>query len=128
MSPRKKIRSAPTVAASAAEWVDARIGSLSAAVTNAIFSRHPELESKYGKAGREKCHQDTVYHLHYLAEAISSNSEAMFNDYAGWAKIMLFARGIASDDLLWNLRVIGEVLKSKAPPKLRRTFARFIDS
>ncbi|HZQ18977.1 MAG TPA: cobalamin-dependent protein [Terriglobales bacterium] len=56
------------------------------------------------------------------------DSEAMFNDYAGWAKVMLFARGIAPADLMWNLRTIGEVLTSNAPPNLRRTFARFINS
>ncbi len=124
MSPRKKINHTPSLTAS--EWLDRNIDSLSEQITQKIFSRHPELNKKYGKIGQEKCKQDTAYHLHYLAEAVASNSEKMFTDYTGWAKVMLTARGIAADDLLWNLHTVGDLIRSKSPANFRSIFLRFI--
>ena len=47
------------------------------------FGRHPELEQRYGKIGREKCLQDAGYHLAYLAQAIAADSTDLFIDYIG---------------------------------------------
>src|SRR5581483_9993850 len=128
MSPRKKNAEKKPVHSSAYEWLSVNIQSIAEAITARIFALHPELEEKYGERGRTKCEQDSVYHLHYLAEAIAGNSEKMFVDYAGWAKIMLLSRGVDSADLGDNLKVMAQVLQLKSPAKYKRLFAQLIDA
>lgn len=128
MSPRKKNAEKKPVHSIAYEWLSANIEPVAEAITTRIFALHPELEEKYGERGRAKCGQDSVYHLHYLAEAIASNSEKMFVDYVGWAKIMLLSRAVDSADLGDNLKVMANVLQLKSPAKYKRIFAQFIDA
>ena len=42
---------------------------IAVAVVEREFARHPELEQRYGKIGREKSLQDAGYHLSFLAQA-----------------------------------------------------------
>ncbi len=72
-------------------------------ITNLQFEKHPELETRYGMAGRIRCTEDAVYHLTYLAESINIGSERIFSYYLQWAQAMLQARKIPLDDLLNNL-------------------------
>lgn len=72
-------------------------------ITELQFKQHPELETRYGAAGKDKCIQDSLYHLTYLSESIKSGSKAMFNAYITWAFGMLQARKIPMIDLLNNL-------------------------
>ncbi len=96
--------------ASASDWLSENIAKLSAMVTESHFSAHPELVERYGFRGKQKCTEDTAYHLHYLAEAIAANSTQIFVDYIGWGKIMLSSRGIDASDLENNLLTISNVL------------------
>ena len=36
-----------------------------------IYERHPEWEQKWGPSGREKCVDDGLYHLSFLADALA---------------------------------------------------------
>jgi hypothetical protein len=81
-----------------------------------------------GSVAAKKCEEDTVYHLHYLSEAIASNRKKMFVDYVGWAKIMLYSRGVNPASLGDNLESMAHVLRLKSPRSCRGTSAQFIRS
>jgi methanogenic corrinoid protein MtbC1 len=125
--PRTKISEKP-VATVAHKWLNANIQLLAEAITAHTFAKTPELQAKYGSRGRLKCEEDTLYHLHYLSEALANDSPQMFVDYTGWAKIMLVSRGIDPADLAENLKGMSQILLQKAPPKCRWIFTRFVDS
>ncbi len=112
--------------------VGQKINAQRAALAEAITARHyelqPELVSRYGQAGRERCLEDARYHLSYLAEALSASSPALFADYVSWAKVMLSARGIPASDLTKNFECMGEVLEGNLPSEAGAPVRQFIDA
>ena len=92
------------------------------------FVRHPELEQRYGYAGREKCLEDAVYHLAYLAQAIAAGKTELFADYIGWAKVMLGKRGVPAEDLAGLFDTMKESLRQGLPPELSRLACDYLDS
>lgn len=93
----------------------ARRRELAEAVTRAHFLRHPELDARYGAAGREKCREDAEHHLHYLEQALRYASPELFADYVGWAKSMLESRGIPQSDLEDHLRAVIALAREAVP-------------
>lgn len=79
------------------------------------FACHPELARRYGERGREKSLQDAGYHLAYLAQALTLDSEALFVDYVVWAKVMLVQRKVLSVDLAFHLECLADVLCEQLP-------------
>ncbi len=98
-----------------AELVFSHAAEIAQTATDLQYRRMPELVSRYGKIGREKCLQDARYHLSYLAEAILSESPALFRNYIGWAQQMLGARNIPAKDLAINLNCLKEALAQRLP-------------
>ncbi len=86
-------------------------------ITGLQFQQYPELEIKYGKAGKDKCLEDAQYHLTYLAESIRANSKPIFTAYIEWAKTMLEAREIPFQDLINNLGLMELVCRRILPPQ-----------
>jgi MerR family transcriptional regulator, light-induced transcriptional regulator len=74
------------------------------------YARRPALLAKYGERGRALYLQDTRFHLSYLADAISFDRPSIFKDYLGWVTDVLAARGVASEELIENLKCVREVL------------------
>ncbi len=72
-------------------------------ITSMHFAEKPELDIRYGKIGREKTLQDSLYHLAYLSESIRAESGAIFNSYLEWVKIVLESRNVPLEVLLDNL-------------------------
>jgi methanogenic corrinoid protein MtbC1 len=91
-------------------WLNQNLTSLAASITESHFSAHPELKTRYGVLGYQKCLEDATFHLCFLSEAIASDSPAVFSKYVCWAKIMLASRGINTEDLVENLGRISPVL------------------
>src|ERR1700730_1987916 len=125
MSPPKKSSTQKIMRSAACEWLNANVEPIAQAITARTFAEHPDLQQKYGERGRRKCEEDTVYHLHYLSEAIATNRKQMFVDYGGWAKIMLYSRGIDPASLGDNLKSMAHVLRLKSPRSCKSTFAEF---
>jgi len=128
MSPPKKSASAKLKRSTACEWLNTDVESIAQAITARTFAERRDLQQKYGERGRRKCEEDNVYHLHYLSEAIATNRKQMFIDYVGWAKVMLYSRGIDPASLGDNLESMAHVLRIKSPRTCRSTFAEFIRS
>jgi len=80
--------------------------SLAEAIVTECFQQNPELPIRYGPKGREKCLQDTRFHLQYLFEAVATNSSSLFSDYIAWAKVMLHGVKVPEKDLAANLRAM----------------------
>jgi methanogenic corrinoid protein MtbC1 len=84
---------------------------IAAALVERQFSEWPELATRYGARGREKCLQDANYHLAYLADAMSAETPALFGNYVAWAKVMLGKRNIPVEDLARHLELMRTVLR-----------------
>lgn len=128
MSPPSKTPKGVSIRSTAYEWLSNHVESIAQAAIARTFAKHPSLAQRYGERGQKKCEEDTVYHLHYLAEAIASNQKQMFLDYVGWAKIMLHSRGIDPKSFGDNLEGMAHVLRLKCPKLCRRTFEEFLSS
>ncbi len=85
-------------------------------VTNLHFEHHPELEIKYGKTGKDRCKQDSIFHLSYLAEALRLQSSEIFTGYLQWAKVMLQSRNIPVEDLTGSLSYLDIACRQMLPP------------
>jgi MerR family transcriptional regulator, light-induced transcriptional regulator len=96
-------------------------------VVSRHYELHPELTQRYGHSGRVKCAEDAAYHINYLAEALSLGKPELFADYVAWAKVMLSTRGIATQDLADNLRILWEVVTGWLPTtEAQGIIARFV--
>lgn len=88
---------------------------LSESITRRHYELRPELEARYGPAGRARCREDAAFHLSYLAQSVAISAPNVFVDYVCWAKIMLGARGIPVADLSHDLEVMRDMLKNAVP-------------
>lgn len=84
-------------------------------VTSMHFQHQPELEIKYGRAGKEKCKQDCLFHLSYLREAVRLQNPEIFSAYLQWAKVMLRSRNIPVEDLISNLNYLDIACRQLLP-------------
>ena len=66
---------------------------------------------------RRKCHEDTRYHLAYLAEAVRYDSSQLFLDYVGWAKILLHHLRIPGEAFDLHLQLLEEHAAKLLPPE-----------
>lgn len=97
-------------------------------VTELHFRENPELEERYGDKGRQKCHDDVIYHLNYLVEAIGVGNINLFTNYLEWADIMLRERGIPVSDLITNIAKLQEAAQEILPAEISSVTERYINS
>ncbi len=107
--------------------IDDNQSAIAEAVTARHFRLKPELEARYGAAGRAKCLQDAVYHLSYLSNALRVSQRSLFADYVIWARTMLAARGIPEKDLAEHLVVLRESLGESLPGDLSEIACEYVD-
>ena len=97
----------------------------------ATWDLDSEMQAKFGPAGREKCHEDMLYHLDYLAESIGVESPLLYRDYLRWVAVLLQRYGLGIDDLRNSidaiLRAAPEYLKPQSVATLRAFTAGTID-
>ena len=103
-------------------------GALADAVVACEFSRNPRLRLRYGPAGRGKSRQDAAYHLAFLADAVDVDSQAVFNDYIGWAKVLLLHFGVLAEDLDQHLRCMAEVVGERMPSPVAASAVAMIEA
>jgi methanogenic corrinoid protein MtbC1 len=108
--------------------LDERRAEIADAITESHFAADPALDARYGATGREKCRQDNLYHLAYLAEAIAAELPALFADYVAWAGVMLAGRGVAKADLENNLGVLSETIADLLAPADAEAIAGYVEA
>ena len=87
-----------------------RSDELAEALVERYYVENPEIEERYGAAGRKKCLRDAQYHIAYLAEAALVQRPVMWHRYVEWARAMLVSRHIPIHDLDHNLDCLRRVL------------------
>jgi methanogenic corrinoid protein MtbC1 len=100
----------PDLSQKLADEISAKSESLVGLVMKEQYRRHPELEKRYGPAGKQRCREDIEYHFCTLAEAVASEEEAIWLNYVVWGKIVLVSRKVRTDDLIDTLTIMQEVL------------------
>ncbi|MDQ2105494.1 cobalamin B12-binding domain-containing protein [Azospirillum isscasi] len=93
-----------------------RRGELARAVVAIQFERWPALYARYGEAGRERCVEDVGFHLLYLAEAVATDSPALFREYAAWVKVLFAGIGIPDGELGESLEILRDVVAARVDP------------
>ncbi len=88
---------------------------LAESATKMVFHQNPDLAKRYRDAGKEKCLQDTSYHLSYLIEAVACDSDALFSDYVLWAQQVLATRQLPVQDFHANLIALKEAVAQNLP-------------
>ncbi|MGE6755861.1 hypothetical protein ACQKFO_20900 [Rossellomorea sp. NPDC071047] len=91
-----------------------------------LYERYPELDVKYGEAGRKKCYEDNVHHFNYLESASNVRDSKVFSDYALWLNSVLVSRGMKSDHLIDNFKCIIESLE-KSDVEKGEDFKRYLN-
>lgn len=81
----------------------------------------------YGEEGQIKWVEDTSDTLSFLAEAIATNSPALFNNYVSWANAYFAERSAFSPDFVAGLEITREVLCSSLPAETGAVAAQYID-
>ena len=92
------------------------------------FARHPELEQRYGKIGREKSLQDAGYHLSFLAQALKLNNQGLFLDYIAWVKVVLSQRKVLASDLAFHLGCLADLLREQLTGERGAVAAEFVNA
>ena len=75
-----------------------------------IYERHPEWEQKWGPSGREKCVDDGLYHLSFLADALALGRPESFASYCAWMADFLERRGMSRGHLEEMIAAISDGL------------------
>jgi len=103
-------------------------GALADAVVACEFSRNPRLRLRYGPGGRGKSRQDAAYHLAFLADAVDVDSQAVFNDYIAWAKVLLLHFGVLTEDLDQHLGCMADVVSEQMPAPVAASAVAMIEA
>ncbi|SEN06529.1 hypothetical protein SAMN05192533_108212 [Mesobacillus persicus] len=85
-------------------------------VTEGIYNDFPELLTKYGEAGKNKCREDNQHHFKQLKIALEMNNVELFIDYALWLNQILTSRGMQTAHLIDNFRRIESALANVTDP------------
>src|SRR3954463_14684116 len=88
---------------------------ISEAVVERQYALRPELRDRYGERGREKCVEDTEYHLAHLSGALLASSPALFADYISWASGVMAVAAVRAEDVRENLSCLRDVLGDRLP-------------
>jgi methanogenic corrinoid protein MtbC1 len=114
--------------ASLASSINAHAERIATLITERQFAADPTLDARFGPRGRVKCTEDARRHLAYLSSAAAANSDALFADYVGWAKILLARLGLADSDLEHNLALLRDATRSTLGGVLGDAAARIVDA
>jgi len=81
-------------------------------VTNLYFEARPDLELR-SKGARQKCTEDTRYHLDHLCEALTFKQPALFTEYVAWAAALLARLNIPGEALASHLVLLRTTLAAQ---------------
>ena len=114
--------------ADASRAIDASRRAISEAVVERQYALNPELRDRYGERGREKCVEDTQYHLAHLSGALLASSPALFEDYIGWASGVMSVASVRTEDLRDNLTCMRDILRDRLPDAIASAPVGYVES
>ncbi|WP_114752733.1 cobalamin B12-binding domain-containing protein [Pleomorphovibrio marinus] len=95
-------------------------------VTRSHFERDPGLLKRYGESGKLRCYEDAIYHLNFLAEALTMDIPDMYASYILWAAAMLKSRNIPESDLHHNLDFVQQAIHEILGPEFSAVTMRYV--
>lgn len=105
-----------TVEGRAAAELLARKTSLAQTATDALYAGMPELMTRYGAVGRERCLEDIRYTIDHLIPAVDLAQPSMFTAYVGWLDDLLRARNVSTREVIRSLELIEQVVRNELAP------------
>ncbi len=108
--------------------IQAQRSELAEAIVERQYLSQPELVARYGEMGRAKCLQDSLHHLASISSAITLSTPAIFVEYVAWARRVLAAHGIPSEDLARNLVCIRDALHDGLEPALATVAVEYVNA
>ena len=108
--------------------ITARLEMLAEAVVERQYRLQPDLLSRYGEAGREKCLQDTKHHLSSVLSAIALSTPGVFVEYVIWVRGLLEAHNVPSEDVARNLTCIRDVLRDELPGDISEVAVAYVEA
>lgn len=92
------------------------------------YRRHPELKTKYGAHGMQRCREDLEFHFGTLTEAVASEEKNLWLNYVAWGKIVLVSRKIRIDDLLDTMTIMQEAISANLSKRAAARANAYIDA
>ncbi|NJN94425.1 MAG: cobalamin-binding protein [Anaerolineales bacterium] len=108
--------------------IETQKGELARAIVDEQWRLDPQLNSRYGASGWARCVADVKYNLSYLAQAIASDSPALFADYINWVSILFDGLKISRQDLAANLEITGAILQQRFPGEPGAIARKYIEA
>jgi len=105
-----------TVEGRAAAELMARKASLAQTTTDALYADMPELTTRYGAVGRERCLEDIRYTIDHLIPAVDLAQPSMFATYVAWLDDLLRARNVSTREVIRSLELIEQTVRSELAP------------
>lgn len=99
--------------------LSARAVALSQRVLDRMYE-NPFWMERYGERGRRFANEDSLHHIGYLDQALAAGDPAVFERYARWLRTVLVSRGMCSEHLAENFRLLAEAIAADALPDAER--------
>jgi hypothetical protein len=96
-----------------------RAGILSQRVLDRMYE-NPFWMERYGERGRRFANEDSRHHIGYLDQALAAGDPAVFERYARWLRTVLVSRGMCSEHLAENFRLLAAAIADDALPEAER--------
>ena len=100
----------------AAAELRARKATLAQAATDALYAEMPELTSRYGAIGRERCLEDIRFTIDHLIPAVDLGQPSMFATYVAWLDDLLRARSVSTREVIRSLELIEQGVRNELAP------------
>jgi hypothetical protein len=81
---------------------------------------NPFWMERYGERGRRFANEDSLHHINYLDQALAAGDAAVFTRYAQWLRTVLVSRGMCSEHLAENFRLLAEAIAADSLPDAER--------
>ena len=107
--------------------IHSRRGALAAMIVDRQYALNPDLRERYGKRGREKCVEDTEFHLAHLSSALLASSPSLFADYIGWVSSVMSAAGVRHEDVQKNLACLRDACVENLHEGMASVVANYVE-
>jgi hypothetical protein len=86
---------------------------LAESVTRALYDEMPELTTRHGPVGREKCLQDLRFTIEHLIPAVDLGQPEMFASYVQWLDELLRARNVSTREVVRSLELTERIVRER---------------
>lgn len=97
------------------EALASRAVALSQGVLDRMYE-NPFWMERYGERGRRFANEDSLHHINYLDQALAAGDAGVFTRYARWLRSVLVSRGMCTEHLAENFRLLAEAIAADGLP------------